>query len=657
MTETIGFTTGNGVTISMTTVDFSGVSAVYVDAVSVGGGELIITPTQPECDDYVAIENHSFYWCRPFFGRGLCDLPAQVQALLIRHGTHYRYILPVCADTWKTVIRGGKNGMEYRLYTNQTEVCDCKRQLAWVEASGQDPLRLVSACAKVAAALLGNGLKLRAERTYPETLEFLGWCSWDAFQIRVSEEGLLQKALEFQEKGVPVKYAIIDDMWANVPDLNEIPSDTDFSAMVGLMHKSCLRAFEGDPIRFPNGMKHAVERLKETGIRDVGIWFPTTGYWFGMEPDRMAERMFSNDLMTEPGGRRIVRPELSHTVRYFDHLCKTVKGWGAAFVKIDNQGCQRYYRTVGPIGQTARAVQTGIEAAVAEHFNGAVINCMGMPSECMFNRPNSAVSRCSDDFMPENREWFTKNVLQCAYNGILQGQFYVNDWDMWWTDDGQAKKNSLCRAISGGPIYISDKLGRTDPELLRPLCLSNGRILRPDESATPTADCLTIDPRDSGKPLKIRNTVGDTGILAAFNLDAKERPVNGSLGAEDVGASRNVRMVLYDWFGKTCRLLEAGERAEIMLENAEDYCLWWLVPYVSGGVTVLGKTDLFVGCRAVEALGDGRYRVLDGGEFAVASKLPVRLEVNGTVLDGIQDGLLFRFLLPNKTTDVRILLE
>lgn len=652
MTETIRIATGNGAEVTLSRAETEKACAAYVDARDISGGEILYTPPQPEFDEFMAIENHSPYWCRPFFGHDLRELPGKVQALLLRRGERYRYILPVCADTWKTVIRGGRDGMEFRISAECAGVTDCVRQLAWVEAEGTDPLKLAHDCAEAAAALLGNGLKLRAERKYPEVLEYLGWCSWDAFQIRVSEAGLLEKAAEFRDKHVPVRFAIIDDMWADVPHLKEIPSEIGFSDMVREMHKSPICSFEGDPVRFPNGMKHTVEALKEAGIRNVGIWFPTTGYWFGVEPGSGMEREFADDLCTAPDGRRIVKSELPHTARWFGALCGKAKSWGADFVKIDNQGCQQFYREVGAIGKTARAVQTGIETAVAEHFGGAVINCMGMPSECMFNRHDSAVSRCSDDFMPENREWFTKNILQCAYNGILQGQFYVNDWDMWWTDDGQAEKNSLCRAVSGGPIYVSDKLGRTNPEILKPLCLSDGRILRPDESATPTADCLTTDPRTSGKPFKVRNRAGNAGLLEAFNLDREERPVHGSIGAADVGFSPDTRVVVYDWFAKTCRLLEAGERMEMILTDAEDYRLWWIVPYVSGGVTVLGKTDLYVGCRATEQTGPDEWHIPDGGELALVSKNRVRMEANGTFLPGTQDGILWKFQVPPQTNDI-----
>ncbi len=654
-TEIEKINVGEGTELSYMNVSVGDATATYVTVkMKDGNGKIILTPVQPKCDSYMAIENHSPYWCRPAFGKNLADLPQKVQALFLKNGETYHCILPVCADTWKTVIRGSESGMQFCLYTQCKTVTDCNRQLAWVEMSGENPLELAEKCAETVATLLGNGFKMRRERNYPPVLDYLGWCSWDAFQIRVSEKGLLEKAKEFKDKQVPVRFAIIDDMWADVPHLAKVPEDISFSAMVGEMHGSKMRSFEGDSVRFPNGMKTAVEHLKQSGIDRVGIWFPTTGYWFGMEKGGAIYNELQDDLMTEREGRNIVKPEISHTTHYFGNLCRKAKSWGADFVKIDNQGCQQYYEGVDAIGRTAKAVQTGIECAVEESFDGAIINCMGMPSECMYNRPDSAVSRCSDDFMPENREWFTKNILQCAYNGLLQGRFYVNDWDMWWTDDGQAKKNSLCRAISGGPVYVSDKLGRTNPEILKPVCLSDGKLIRPDESATPTADCITVDPRTSEKIFKVRNKIGDRGICAVFNLDKDEKSVTGTVSAEDVGM-QSKRIVLYDWFEGKAKLLECGEKIDLTLQNAEEYKLYWMIPYVSGGVTVVGKPDLYTGCGAIVLKEDGMIEIPDGGEVLLASKSAVRLSVDGKIYEGEQNGILWKFTLPSKAVTAKIL--
>ena len=59
MTETIRIATGDGAEVTLTEAELENVRAVYADARNIPGGEVLYTPTQPECDEYVAIENHS----------------------------------------------------------------------------------------------------------------------------------------------------------------------------------------------------------------------------------------------------------------------------------------------------------------------------------------------------------------------------------------------------------------------------------------------------------------------------------------------------------------------------------------------------------------------------------------------------------------------
>ena len=558
-----------------------------------GSGELAFSLDVSDTSEYVAIENHSPFWCCPFWGSSFSELPALVQSLLIKDGDRYVYYLPVCDSVFKTVIRGCESGFEFYSYSNCDSVTECKRQLAFVCLEGKEPLLLVKEAAKEVCTLLGNGLKLREEKSVPDVFNYLGWCSWDSMQIRVNHEGLLEKAREFKEKNVPMYFAIIDDMWADVPRLNEIPADADFNTMVINMHGSKMRSFAGDPKRFPKGMKAAIDDVKALGIKAVGVWFPTTGYWAGLMPDESeAIRQKDNTVML-PNGQIIVAPEGEKAARYFDDLCARAKEWGGDFVKIDNQGFHERFTNITSIGQSSRAIQNGIDKAVDKHFGGALINCMGMPSECMFNR-TSIVSRCSDDFIPESREWFAKNVLQCAYNGLLQGQFYVNDWDMWWTDDDQAVKNSLCRAISGGPIYVSDKIGRTNPEILKPLCLEDGRIIRPDESATPTADCLMKDPTTTDRIFKIRNRIGEKGVCAVFNINAENKAVSGTLNPVETGVADG-DYIYYEYFTKQTGVLKAGESLDITLENNDDFRMYSFVPKKNDCEEYCGRKDLFMG--------------------------------------------------------------
>lgn len=620
-------------------VPISGGYACYVSAYcdrGMDGGEGIrFSPEFVNQAQYVAIENHSPFWCRPAFGDRLLDLPAKVQELFLRHGDGYLCFLPVCDSVFKTLIRGGEEGFEFVTYSNYDGITKCEEQLAFLCMEGDDLLTLAEDCAKAAADLLNNGLALRKTKQAAEVFDYLGWCSWNALMIRVNHQGLLEKAREFSEKGIPMHYAIIDDMWADVPGLNQVPLDKN---MIGAMHAGKLATFEGDPRRFPWGMKGAISALKQAGIPKVGVWFPTTGYWAGLDLDgEEAKRHGANTVMTERATFGIqnqttlsVAPDEEKATRYFDDFCSRVRSWDGDFVKIDNQGFHHTYRNIASIGTSARAIQKAIDKAADKHFGGALINCMGMPSECMFNR-TSAVSRCSDDFVPESREWFAKNILQCSYNGLLQGQYYINDWDMWWTDDDQAAKNSLCRAISGGPVYVSDEIGRTDPEKFKPLILRNGRLLRCDESATPTADCILEDPTKTGRIFKIRNRIGKNGVAAVFNIDGQNRSVSGTLSPTQTGVTRG-DYVYYEYFSGDCGLLRDGEVLNITLLHNDDFRLYTFVPYNEGGVTVLGRLDLFLGIGAVKAISGNEITYLEGGKLGFYADSPIKVISNGITL-------------------------
>ena len=646
------------ISCSVRTVELDGGYAYYISATSkesFSADEAIsfALPT-PDTGDFLAIINHSPYWCRPFWGRSLCELPKCTQELLIRKDGRYVCYLPVVSDTYKTLLRAGDGGAEAYLYSNVRGLTDIRDQLALICLEGDEPLSLMEKIAKTAADLLGTGLRMRAERTYPEVLEYLGWCSWDALQIRVNHEDLLRKAREFKDKRVPIGFAIIDDMWADAPLLSYIPRDAARGPMIRTMHASMLRSFEGDPKRFPRGMGAVIEDLKQEGIPRVGLWFPTTGYWSGLQPGgEIAEALRGVTVVTEDKRQIIAAPEEDKALGYFDELCTRAARWGSDFVKIDNQGYHTRYRNLAPIGQSARAIQRAIDRSTEKYFGGALINCMGMPSECMFNRPTSAVSRCSDDFQPESRPWFAKNVLQCSYNGLLQGRYYTNDWDMWWTDDEQARKNSLCRAVSGGPIYISDEIGRTNPAILRPLALGDGRILRCDESATPTADCLMDDPTASGRVFKIRNRVGEAAVLCALNIDTKGGTVTGSVSVADVLLDGE-RYVAYEYFSKTAAEIRAGETLPITLTDNDDFRLYTLIPK-GEDFTVIGRTDLLIGVKAAERHGN-RITLLEGGEITIYSDEPVAVMAEGMAVKVVRSDKLTRFVLPKETTEFEVVI-
>lgn len=65
--------------------------------------------------------------------------------------------------------------------------------------------------------------------------------------------------------------------------------------------------------------------------------------------------------------------------------------------------------------------------------------------------------------------------------------------------------HGMARAVSGGAVYVSDKPGQHDFELLRRLVLPDGTVLRGALPGRPTRDSLFCDPlRDGTSLLKVR---------------------------------------------------------------------------------------------------------------------------------------------------------
>lgn len=612
-------------------------------------------PSLGELEGYFGNYQSCNHWCRAQFGDDISKLNPRTQALLAKKKDGgYIFILPVVDDTYKAQIRGAEGGMEIFLFSIVSTLDECD-QLAFVWGEGEDPYKLMNDCAKLAMKLLDNGAMVRSERRYPEIFEYLGWCSWDALEIRISTEGLLAKCEEIKEKKIPFRWAILDDMWAECDKLRDIPDDlTRETGMFSVMHSSKLRSFEADPKRFPTGLKDCLDKMKEYGLK-IGVWHPTSGYWSGIDPESELAVKYRELLIECPNGKLMPTPELDKAFLFYNAFHDFLKHCGTDFMKIDYQGfIVENYREVLPIGKAARAIQRAICSSVGAHFDNDIINCMGMASENMFNRPSGAVSRCSGDFQPENREWFIRHILACSYNSLIQGMFYWSDWDMWWSDDEQAKKNSVLRAISGGPIYVSDKIGRSRPEIFEPLCYSDGRILRCENPAIPTKDCLVSNPETSGRIFKVFNRYDKGGVIAAFNLDSENKPVSGSVSAADLGCGCE-KIAVYEHFSGEVRLLDKGEALEVTLSDHDDFRLYTLVP-VEDGVAVLGLIDKFNSPLAAKPEFAGVYALYEGGRFAFVSAedRDFTLETESGAYKPEKKGMLYIAELPLSDRHVRI---
>lgn len=563
--------------------------------------------------DITALYMFSSWWSRPAFVQSLTEIPDKTQVALFRFADRFGCFVPMVGERFKAYLTSG----------TQTEL-----QLVLTAGYGglseiREPLYLYAEAGTVGQAISTvfeelarlKNIRLRKERRLPEMFRRLGWCSWDAFYTDVDENGIREKAAEFAEKQVPVRWMIIDDGWLSLKD-------------------RLLYEYQPDKTKFPEGFKRMTEDIrKSAGVEWFGVWHALMGYWSGISPDGAVAKDEARYLCRTAGGRLVPDPEKG--AGFYRDWYRVLSAQGISFVKVDGQGTiPLCFENTMPLGMAAKKLHAALENG-ASVMDGAVINCMGMAMENVLSRPVTAVSRNSDDFFPKRDESFAEHLLENAYNALYHDRLYFCDWDMFWTQHPYSGKHALLRAISGGPVYCSDRVGETDAEILRPLIYADGELLMMERSAKPTEDCVFTDPMKSGY-LKLQNTApyGEKltgGGIAVFNL--AEHEVSCSFSpAEIEGITVCERYLVYDRFSGAYQFAGRNERLTCTLEKGG--YRWYVVLPATDQCVCLGLTEKYVGFTAVESIHHGKddqaFVLHEAGTIAwVCENTPRRIAVNG----------------------------
>jgi raffinose synthase len=557
-----------------------------------------------EPDGLMANYQHKDWWTRPHFNREWASLPERTQSLLWSQDSTYYHLLPVCGPVFRTDISGGDGGIQIRVSSHQGGRTKCEA-FSFVLGAGEDPYQLVERHVQVALQVLDFPTLPRAQKPYPEILDSLGWCSWDAFYHQVNEEGLLTKAEEMKAAGLPVQWVMIDDGWSQTEDKK-------------------LTSFQADAEKFPQGLAETVQQLKrQHGIRWVGVWHTIAGYWGGIHPESPLAKAYSDYLYTNAKGSLIPYPDAGRGFGFWHAWHSFLERQGIDFVKVDSQSAvMNFTKHELAIGEAAAAAHQALEASASLHFNNTIINCMGMGAENIWHRPKSSVSRNSDDFVPQDQYGFAEHALQNAYNSFYHGAFYYGDWDMYWTKNHDDIQNAVLRSVSGGPVYFSDAPGNTDAAKIWPLIYQDGQIIRCEQPPSPTEDCLFLDPTQEKVPLKLWNKAQSSGVVAALHIGKYSDAVQGTVGPSDVPGLQGDHFVLYEHFSGELKSLRGDEQISFELQPGQ--CALYMIIPVVGAVTPIGLTDKYIATDAVRDMkweGDTVFLQLkEGGMFRFVSE-------------------------------------
>lgn len=513
------------------------------------------------------------WWMYPEFVTDFAELKPKTQFVLLRGGALHYCLLPLCAGNFRAEFEAGK----LLISSGMTGMTHLHGPVLAVSVS-TDPYEAVKNAYSGAAAVGGITVPLVGERRCPDVFDGFGWCTWDAFYNDVSSALIYEKLAEFREKGIRIRWMIIDAGWMQKND----------------------RTLNGLEVNdhFPQGLAAAVTKIKEEyGVEQVGIWHTLGAFWNGITPDSELAAALGDAVFTTANGIVLPALEPARAHLFWDRWYSYLKACGIDFVKVDNQSSHSaHLEETMPTAEGCRLAHQALENAVDKYFGGVIINCMGMDMENVLARPRSAVSRNSDDFYPERERGFIKHIMQNVYNAVWHSQLYVCDYDMWWSDHPEsAVQSGVLRAISGSPIYVSDKIGQSNAANILPLTEDDGRIMRCDLAAQPTSDCLYTDPTSAHRLLKIWNRAGDAFAVAAFNVS--EDSVTDVLDFGTIpGLSGDCGYLAYEYFSRTWSRVNAYEDITVTL-GRDGVAVWSLYPIEEtdeGEFVTVGDTSKYV---------------------------------------------------------------
>ncbi|CAK7322935.1 unnamed protein product [Dovyalis caffra] len=355
-----------------------------------------------------------------------------------------------------------------------------------------------------------------------------------------------------------------------------------------------FRDYESPNVASGKRMRAFIRDLKEEfGTEEhVYVWHALCGYWGGIRPNvggnvpesRVIRPKLSPGLQMTMGdlavdkiinnGVGLVPPERAYKINFRSN----------GFLQLLEMLSEEFGGRVA----LAEAYYKALTASVKKHFKAnGVIASMEHCNDFMFLGTEAiALGR-----VVTHQEIRMGHIGYCAYNSLWMGNFIHLDWDMFQSTHPCAEFHAASRAISGGPIYVSDSVGYHNFKLLKALVLPDGYILRCQYYALPTRDSLFEDPLHDGKTmLKIWNLNKHTGVLGIFNCQGggwcplsrrnkssnqysrtvislvSPKDIEWNSGKSPISVTGVDKFAVYSFKEKKVKLLKSSDNLEISLE-------------------------------------------------------------------------------------------
>ncbi|KAK8667539.1 hypothetical protein V6N13_007688 [Hibiscus sabdariffa] len=501
------------------------------------------------------------WWMTQRMGTCGKDVPLETQFMLVESKEEedpkapaiYTVFLPLLEGPFRAVLQGNDmNEIEICLESGDNTVeTNQGLHLVYMHA-GTNPFEVINQAVKALEKYMQTFVH-REKKKLPSFLDWFGWCTWDAFYTDVTAEGVEEGLRSLSEGGTPPRFLIIDDGWQQIENK---PKDSDCVVQEGAQFASRLTGIKENAKFQKNnqnseqisGLKHVVDEAKQHhNVKYVYVWHALAGYWGGVKPAAAGMEHYDTALaypVQSPGvmgnqpdivmdslavhGLGLVHPK--KVFDFYNELHAYLASCGVDGVKVD---VQNIIETLGAghggrVSLTRSYVQA-LEASIARNFHdNGCIACMCHNTDGIYSTKQTAVIRASDDFYPRDPASHTIHISSVAYNTLFLGEFMQPDWDMFHSLHPAADYHAAARAVGGCAIYVSDKPGSHNFELLKKLVLPDGSVLRAQLPGRPTRS-VCADDVDSITQVAGADWDGETVVYAHRSGELVRLPKGASV--------------------------------------------------------------------------------------------------------------------------------
>ncbi len=550
----------------------------------------------------------------PHVSKGGVNILEGTLFLLIRKNEgQYLALLPLGDDDAYAWLGGGDRPAIKLGTHGRSALVGTRALFAW--SRGEKAYDAIAAAWKMG---LGSRAKktavLREQKTYPEVFTYLGWCSWECYGRDIDEEKMLRAVHLIEESGLPIRSFLMDEGHADNHTL------------------------QPDRVKFPRGYRALTAKKDRDRIRWFGLWWAFLGAAHGVaEPGELGS--LRDAMMETPNGVLVPKPDDTSAGRFYEHIMRETSEGGFDFVKVDFMvdalplyaGLRKDPPTLGGLPpDNHNAIRNPYAGAAtlmsvceqsAARLRG-IINCNWHSAVCLFHSGSSAVGRCSEDYQSNQLDRAKAHIYH-AFTAIpWLGQLAWGDHDMFHsTDRVAALPMAISKALSGGPISLSDEPGTFAKSLITPLCFSDGRLLRPLAPATPVEEDLSYVP-DEGRLLRViaplRNGCAALGIFHLEREQGRGRPITASITPQLYREASSMMqpyeqswalpadgVVAYDVMRKTANLVSDAH----VVSMSDFGCVLLQLCPVHSGWSLVGREEKYLPAAGVHDVHHAHDRV------------------------------------------------